>query len=160
MRIHLNKKSVKPFEAAFVAEANAAIKEIGWELRTLRTLNGGDYFGVAIMYAKTDTHWIDDDFYGDSYTIWPDGLILATSNREVPPEFPWTKPPEFPWTKMETLFRAWIRNVSDQILRRKTAYKVSNMIRQELVAAVWHPRRVAKRLEEGGWEAIENMEAV
>jgi hypothetical protein len=147
MRIHLNKKIFKPFEAIFTEKANAALKEIGWEVRNIRTLNANDYFGVVIMYAKTDTHWLDDDFYGDSYTIWPEGTILVACERKPPPGFP--------WAKMETLFCEWFTDVSDQILRRKTAYKVSNMIRKELVAAVWHPRRVAKRLEEGGWDAIE-----
>lgn len=33
----------------------------------------------------------------------------------------------------------------------------SERMREELVAAVWHPRRVAKRLEEGGWDAVEGM---
>jgi hypothetical protein len=28
-------------------------------------------------------------------------------------------------------------------------------IKEELVANVWHPRRLSRRLEEGGWEAVD-----
>lgn len=31
----------------------------------------------------------------------------------------------------------------------------SEKIREELVAAVWHPKRLAWRLEQGGWDAVE-----
>jgi hypothetical protein len=32
-----------------------------------------------------------------------------------------------------------------------------DIIKEELMAAVWHPRRVERMLEEGGWEAVEAM---
>jgi hypothetical protein len=32
-----------------------------------------------------------------------------------------------------------------------------DIMKEELMAAVWHPRRVERMLEEGGWEAIEAM---
>jgi hypothetical protein len=33
----------------------------------------------------------------------------------------------------------------------------SAQLKEELVAAVWRPDRVARRLEEGGWEAVEML---
>lgn len=152
MRVHLNKKLFKPFEASYFTLANAELKEIGWELKNIRTLNANDYFGVILVYGTFETDWSNDTSYGASYSIWPDGAIVAAPSTRPPPDFP--------CARMETLFRDWLTDISDDILRRKTAYKVSNMIRQELVAAVWRPDRVARRLEEGGWDAIENMEAV
>lgn len=152
MRVHLNKKLFKPFEASYFTLANAELKEIGWELKNIRTQPANDWFGVILVYGTFQTHWCNDDSYGDTYTVWPDGTVVAYPNRQVPPGFP--------WAKMETLFKTWITEISDEILRRKTAYKVSNMIRKELIAAVWHPRRVERILEAGGWDAIENMEMV
>jgi hypothetical protein len=32
-----------------------------------------------------------------------------------------------------------------------------NIVKEELMAAAWHPRRIEKLLEEGGWEAVEGM---
>jgi hypothetical protein len=32
-----------------------------------------------------------------------------------------------------------------------------NLVKEELMAAVWHPRRVERWLEQGGWDAIEAM---
>lgn len=152
MRVHLNKKIFKPFEASYFTLANAELKEIGWELKIIRTQSANDYFGVILVYGTFETDWSEDTSYGDTYTIWPDGTIVASHSGRPPPGFP--------WTKMETLFRDWLTDISDEILRRKTAYKVSNMIRKELIAAIWHPRRVERILEAGGWDAIENMEAV
>ena len=47
----------------------------------------------------------------------------------------------------------WIQDtIRGELSRRRAA-----RIKEELVAAVWHPRRVARLLEEGGWEAIDAL---
>jgi len=51
-----------------------------------------------------------------------------------------------------------IRNWVTRHLERGTKQYIMEHMKPELVAAVWHPRRVAKWLEEGGWEAVENIE--
>jgi hypothetical protein len=32
-----------------------------------------------------------------------------------------------------------------------------NLVKEELMAAAWHPRRVERWLEEGGWDMVESM---
>jgi hypothetical protein len=55
------------------------------------------------------------------------------------------------WSPLRILVYDWIQTtLHSELCRRR-----SERIREELVAAVWHPRRVARRLEEGGWEAVE-----
>jgi hypothetical protein len=51
----------------------------------------------------------------------------------------------------------WARETHTEILKQKGARALSNRIREELMAAVWHPRRVAWRLDAGGWDAIESF---
>jgi hypothetical protein len=54
---------------------------------------------------------------------------------------------------IQTIVHAWaVRTIGMEMCRRRSA-----RIREELVAAVWHPRRVARMLEAGGWDALENM---
>ncbi len=55
--------------------------------------------------------------------------------------------------EMRRILYTWIQDtIRGELCRRRT-----ERIKEELVAAVWHPDRVAKRLEEGGWEAVEGM---
>ena len=57
----------------------------------------------------------------------------------------------------EAFVTEWICGVYTEIMKQKQVRVLSNKIRQELAAAVWHPRRVAWRLEVGGWDAIDAM---
>ena len=41
------------------------------------------------------------------------------------------------------------------VMRMEACRRRAARIHEELAAAVWHPRRVARRLEEGGWDAID-----
>lgn len=54
----------------------------------------------------------------------------------------------------------WVEAVRQTLLEDLSKRRIqarTHALHEELVAAVWHPRRVAKRLEEGGWEAIEGF---
>jgi hypothetical protein len=42
-------------------------------------------------------------------------------------------------------------------IRGERCRRRSEQLKEELVAAVWRPDRVARRLEEGGWEAVEAL---
>jgi len=53
--------------------------------------------------------------------------------------------------RMREAVHKWILTTMLQTM----AARRSERIREDLVAAVWRPDRVAKRLEEGGWEAID-----
>ncbi len=53
--------------------------------------------------------------------------------------------------RLQKIIYEWIHT---QIMKHICARR-SEKIRGERVAAVWHPRRVARRLEEGGWEDVE-----
>ncbi len=44
-----------------------------------------------------------------------------------------------------------------EVLTREAARRRSERIHEELVAAVWRPDRMARRLETGGWDAVEAM---
>ncbi len=51
------------------------------------------------------------------------------------------------------IIHTWIQDtIRGELCRRR-----SERIKEELVAAVWHPRRVARRLEEDGWEALDAL---
>jgi len=54
---------------------------------------------------------------------------------------------------LKELVHSWI---TTNILKHMILERVA-IIKEELVAAVWHPRRVAKLLEEGGWEAVDAL---
>jgi len=54
---------------------------------------------------------------------------------------------------IRTIVYDWVQHTFRIALSKKR----SERIREELVAAVWHPRRVAKWLEEGGWDAVEAL---
>ncbi len=73
-----------------------------------------------------------------------------------------------------TLEQAYIENLNetraDRILdllaqkfyslRKESRRRIKermDLIKEELMAAVWHPRRVERWLEEGGWDMIEHM---
>ncbi len=51
--------------------------------------------------------------------------------------------------------RAIVYNWIQDTIRGELCRRRCERIREELVAAVWHPKRLARRLEEGGWEAVE-----
>ena len=55
--------------------------------------------------------------------------------------------------EMRQILYAWIQDT----IRAELCRRRSHHIKEELVAAVWHPRRLARRLEEGGWDAVEAL---
>lgn len=54
----------------------------------------------------------------------------------------------------QQIIRAWVLRV---LYREYLRWRVENVMKEELVATVWHPRHLARRLEEGGWEAVEAL---
>lgn len=56
--------------------------------------------------------------------------------------------------KIHTIVYEWLRDT----LLQNACKKRSQHIKEGIVAAVWRPDRVARRLEEGGWEAVEAFE--
>jgi hypothetical protein len=66
--------------------------------------------------------------------------------REIGPSF-------FRTTERTALFRGELERAS----RRWRAIHNCKAIKEDLMAAVWHPRRVERLLETHGWEAYENL---
>ena len=101
----------------------------------VRTDGGG--FRVTFPFHALERWGIDFDM--DMIEIWSNTTFQGRIIR----------PAE--WSPLRILVYDWIQTtLHSELCRRR-----SERIREELVAAVWHPRRVARRLEEGGWEAVE-----
>ncbi len=151
MRAFLAKKVVRPFvnqlrEGLFRLLEESGTNWRGYEI-SLENTREGD-LNVLLLY-----HDGEGEFTSELYWVCCDerkGLEI-NSFADLPDTFPSDKVPT------ERIVNEWIEDVYHQTCRRRLAKKVSNIVRQELVAAVWHPRRVAWRLEEGGWDALEAM---
>ncbi len=68
------------------------------------------------------------------------------------------------WDGAETaymrLVQDWVNVVKQRLEARVSRRRIQARVaalKEELVAAVWAPARLAKRLEEGGWELVEAL---
>lgn len=70
--------------------------------------------------------------------------------------------PQMNWSGAESAYREpideWIEAVKQRLQeeasKRRTQAR-AQALKEDLVAAVWAPARLAKRLEQGGWEGVE-----
>ena len=53
-------------------------------------------------------------------------------------------------------YEVWSASSLNELSSIKRALERSRSIRMELVQAAWHPRRVMKGIEAGGWHVVEN----
>jgi hypothetical protein len=87
-----------------------------------------------------------------TYAITKDGLALYTREPihiDLGAEVLYKKPLE-DWL-------AWLPQHQEEKESRERCSQRTALIHEDLVAAVWAPSRLAKRLEEGGWNVIEAL---
>lgn len=148
----INRKTLSPYCKEHVDTINTLLARLDTTARMTELViyNGSDCAIIASVFTA-DTPEFGQIFYSYSYEVSVDGsttnFIGSTDDLGSLPE----------QLNYDEKFRTWFQLVSEQILRKRGAYILSNKIKKELVAAVWHPRRVARWLEEGGWDAVEAM---
>ena len=107
------------------------------------TIVASVYTAIHPLYGKI--------YYSNAYRVSLDGRKIEIFAHMDDLE---TFPCELNYTEK---FSNWMQDIAEQLAKKKGAFILSRRIKKELIEAVWHPRRVARMLEVGGWDAIEAM---
>lgn len=107
----------------------------------LRKMEEGDTYYLWQMYADYDCEpYID--YSEDYYVRDEDGDILAEPSIELAKDF---------------LEDEYLRSIRAEFVR--TVHRTKRL-KEDLMAAAWHPRRIERLLELGGEEALDNFAGV
>jgi hypothetical protein len=87
------------------------------------------------------------------YVVRPNGSTWASHPNGMPLQSLFDQDPSVP-AYMEPV-ELWATAIHNEEASKRRIQARAQALKEELVAAVWAPARVAKRLEDGGWEAID-----
>lgn len=149
----INKKTVSPFIQGHIITINEELYQYGYAtiLASIDIKNHEEHASILVEFYHSQSSQKEYYIYklnwdGSDVHLSEINIHLGSDLNMFPEGF-----------NYDEKFRQWIQEVREQIVRRRGAQILSNKIKKELIAAVWHPRRVARLLEEGGWDAVEAM---
>jgi hypothetical protein len=134
VRLYCKKKNVKE-GIMLTSSLMSGMKEVKNYLDTYVSLTDKCIYGA--IQTDSGTTWIGIPFHAIHVGLEIDKNTIDASSNHL----------------LRDSIYSWIQDtIRGELSRRRAA-----RIKEELVAAVWHPRRVARLLEEGGWDAVDAL---
>jgi len=143
----LSKDSVKMMNDILMNTVNIHLKKHNseWNLVYSKIKTYDRHICIEYSFCAFGSVWYSYvytiDYNGNSIDSKRFG-ICSTVNHPLKNDF-------FVSFDFNTHFKDFLDTLVIESMRKKTAYIVSNKIKKSLIAAVWHPARVAKWMEAG-----------
>ena len=142
----LYRKAFEPFQQEFAEKLNGILQanHSQWNFSEFKVYTQDTFLQISLSFYTIDNIWCSR-----LYMVDYEGNILNAQEISLADKHYPFQDDFFVGFDPDPYFRDFLDTVVIETRKKRTACIVSNKIRKELTAAVWHPTRVAKWVEAG-----------
>ena len=142
----LYRKAFEPFQQEFADKLNGILQtnHSQWYFSEFKVYTQDTFLQISLSFYTIDNIWCSR-----LYMVDYEGNILNTQEITLTDKSYPFQDDFFVNFNPDPYFHDFLDTVVIETRKKRTACIVSNKIRKELAAAVWHPTRVAKLIEAG-----------